>query len=89
MHFLFDAMENGTKFVMIDPRFTRSAAKADEWVAPRAGTDAALALGMINVVIKRGAAEGRLCPEAYQPALPCRSCHPDGASQTRCDRGGR
>jgi len=28
---------------MIDPRFTRSAAKADEWVAPRAGTDAALA----------------------------------------------
>jgi anaerobic selenocysteine-containing dehydrogenase len=60
MHFLFDAMENGTKFVMIDPRFTRSAAKADEWVAPRAGTDAALALGMINVVVNE-----RLLKEDY------------------------
>jgi anaerobic selenocysteine-containing dehydrogenase len=54
MHYLFDAMENGTKFVMIDPRFTRSAAKADEWLAPRPGTDAALAMGMINVVINEG-----------------------------------
>jgi anaerobic dimethyl sulfoxide reductase subunit A len=51
MHFLFDAMENGTKFVMVDPRFSRSAAKADEWVPIRPGTDTALALGMINVVI--------------------------------------
>jgi len=54
MHFLFDAMENGTKFVMIDPRFTRSAAKADEWLAPRPGTDVALALGMIHVVVSEG-----------------------------------
>lgn len=51
MHFVFDAMEQGCKFVMIDPRFSRSAAKADEWVAPRPGTDTALAMGMINIVI--------------------------------------
>ncbi|WP_313806683.1 molybdopterin-dependent oxidoreductase, partial [Sphingobium sp.] len=38
MHFIFDAMENGTKFVMIDPRYSRSVAKADEWLAPRPGT---------------------------------------------------
>jgi anaerobic dimethyl sulfoxide reductase subunit A len=54
MHFLFDAMENGTKFVMVDPRFSRGAAKADEWIAPRPGTDTALALGMINVIINEG-----------------------------------
>jgi anaerobic selenocysteine-containing dehydrogenase len=60
MHFLFDAMEGGTKFVMIDPRFTRSAAKADEWVPIKPGTDTALALGMIHVVIKE-----RLYQEDY------------------------
>ena len=54
MHFLFDAMENGTKFVVVDPRFSRTAAKADEWLSPRPGTDTALALGMINVVISEG-----------------------------------
>ncbi len=54
MHFLFDAMEQGLKFTMVDPRFSRSAAKADEWVAPRPGTDVALALGMIHVVITEG-----------------------------------
>ena len=54
MHFLFDAMDGGTKFVMVDPRFSRSVAKADEWVAPRPGTDAALALGMINVIVNKG-----------------------------------
>jgi anaerobic dimethyl sulfoxide reductase subunit A len=54
MHFIFDAMENGTKVVVVDPRFSRTAAKADEWVAPRPGTDTALALGMIHVVIAEG-----------------------------------
>lgn len=54
IHFLFDAMEQGCKFVMIDPRFSRSAAKADEWVAPRPGTDGALAMAMINVVVTSG-----------------------------------
>lgn len=54
MHFLFDAMENGLKFVMVDPRFSRSAAKADQWIAPRPGTDGALAMGMINVVVTEG-----------------------------------
>jgi molybdopterin-containing oxidoreductase family molybdopterin binding subunit len=54
MHFLFDAMEQGCKFVMIDPRFSRSAAKADEWIAPRPGTDGALAIAMINVLISEG-----------------------------------
>lgn len=55
MHFLFDAKDQGElKFVMVDPRFSRSAAKADEWVAPHPGTDVALALGMINAVVTAG-----------------------------------
>jgi anaerobic selenocysteine-containing dehydrogenase len=39
------------KVVIIDPRQGVSGAKADEWVPIRPGTDAALALGMANVII--------------------------------------
>ncbi len=37
---------------MIDPRRTEDAEKADIWLQVRPGTDAALALGMINVIIQ-------------------------------------
>jgi anaerobic selenocysteine-containing dehydrogenase len=51
MHFVFDALENGAKLAVIDPRFSRTAAKADEWLPLRPGTDVALVLGMLNVLI--------------------------------------
>ena len=44
-------IENGGKVVVIDPIFTESASKASEWVSPWPGTDAAMALAMIKVVI--------------------------------------
>jgi anaerobic selenocysteine-containing dehydrogenase len=40
------------KLVQVDTRFSVTAAKADEWVAIRPGTDGALALGMAHVIIK-------------------------------------
>ena len=42
------------KVVMIDPRQGVSGAKADEWIPIVPGTDAALALGMANVIIRAG-----------------------------------
>lgn len=53
MRFLFDAMDAGAHVVMVDPRHSRTAAKADEWIAPRPGTDAALVLGMIHEIVER------------------------------------
>ena len=41
---LMDAKEAGTYIVTIDPRFTGTAAKSDEWLPVRPGTDAALSL---------------------------------------------
>lgn len=41
-----------TKIVQIDPRFGVSAARADEWVQIRPGTDGALALGLAHVLIR-------------------------------------
>jgi anaerobic selenocysteine-containing dehydrogenase len=46
------AIQNGAKLIVIDPRGTRIARRADHWLQIRPGTDAALALCMINVVIE-------------------------------------
>jgi len=43
---------NRNKIVMIDPRQGLTGSKADEWIPIKPGTDAALALGMANVIIK-------------------------------------
>ncbi|MBL7224910.1 MAG: molybdopterin-dependent oxidoreductase [Desulfobacteraceae bacterium] len=42
---------NGAKLIIIDPRPTRMTKLADLWLQPRPGTDAALVLGMLNVII--------------------------------------
>ncbi|MBW1868178.1 MAG: molybdopterin-dependent oxidoreductase, partial [Deltaproteobacteria bacterium] len=46
------AKKRGTKLIVIDPRRSESAEEADLWLQIRPGTDAALLLGMINIIIK-------------------------------------
>ncbi len=43
---------NGAKLIVIDPRHTEMAGKADLWLQVRPGTDGALALSMINTMIQ-------------------------------------
>ncbi|MFC2058942.1 molybdopterin-dependent oxidoreductase, partial [Chloroflexota bacterium] len=45
------AKKAGMKLVVVDPRLSESAQEADIWVQLRPGTDGALALGMLNVII--------------------------------------
>ncbi len=45
------ALDAGAKLIAVDPRLTRIAARADIWLPLRPGTDTALALGMLNVII--------------------------------------
>lgn len=45
----------GGKLVVVEPRFSNSAAKADEWIPIIPGTDAALALGMARWIIENRA----------------------------------
>ncbi|MBI2165338.1 MAG: molybdopterin-dependent oxidoreductase [Chloroflexi bacterium] len=42
------------KIVQVDTRFSISAARADEWISVKPGTDGALALGIAHVIIKEG-----------------------------------
>lgn len=51
---IMPAREKGARMVAINPLFTSTAAKADEWVPIRVGTDTALALGMVNIIVKEG-----------------------------------
>jgi anaerobic selenocysteine-containing dehydrogenase len=50
-HTLIDLMKRGSKFITIDPRLTWMGAHAEYHVQLRPGTDAALGLGMLNVII--------------------------------------
>ncbi|NPV30074.1 MAG: molybdopterin-dependent oxidoreductase [Firmicutes bacterium] len=53
-HAIVDMMKKGTKLIVIDPRLTWLASKAEYWLQLRPGTDEALALGMLNVIINEG-----------------------------------
>ena len=48
---LMAAMQDGCKLVVLDPRFTKTAALADEWFAIKPGTDMAFFLAIANVLI--------------------------------------
>jgi molybdopterin guanine dinucleotide-containing S/N-oxide reductase-like protein len=52
--FIADARRKGAKLVVIDPYRTRTAACADWYLPINPGTDAALALGMMHVIINEG-----------------------------------
>lgn len=49
--FINDAIENGCKLIVVDPRFSTMASKADLWLSLKPGSDPALALSMQQVII--------------------------------------
>jgi anaerobic selenocysteine-containing dehydrogenase len=48
---ILDAKQRGAKLIVIKPEMQPDAAKADMWMPIRPGTNAALALAMLNVII--------------------------------------
>jgi anaerobic selenocysteine-containing dehydrogenase len=52
--FVREAKANGATVIVIDPLKTRTAAAADWHVQPLPGTDAALALGMMHIIVAEG-----------------------------------
>jgi formate dehydrogenase major subunit len=51
---MLHAKETGCKMIVVDPRFTRTAAKADEFVRIRSGTDIPFLFGVLYHVFKNG-----------------------------------
>ena len=50
-HWVIDMMKRGTKLIVIDPVCSWEASRAELWLQIRPGTDGALALAMLNVII--------------------------------------
>jgi anaerobic selenocysteine-containing dehydrogenase len=61
-----EGMKKGAKLIVIDPRRSESAEAADLWLQLRPGTDCALLLGMINVIIEE---------DLYDKAFVTKWCH--------------
>ena len=51
---LSNAIDRGVKVIYLDPRFTKTAAKATEWLPIRPGTDLAFHLALLHVIIGEG-----------------------------------
>lgn len=49
---ILDTKNSSAKLIVVDPRYTQAAERADIWLQLRPGTDCALLLGMINIIIR-------------------------------------
>jgi formate dehydrogenase major subunit len=54
MQFLLHAKEQGARMIVVDPRFTRTAAKAHHHVRIRPGTDIPFVWGMLKIIFDNG-----------------------------------
>ncbi len=51
---MLHAKETGAKMIVVDPRFTRTAARADEYVRIRSGSDIPFLFGLLHHIFKNG-----------------------------------
>jgi len=54
-------LRHGASMVVVDPRLTVTASKADQWLAIRPGTDFALALALCHHIFQMGKHDQRFC----------------------------
>ncbi len=53
-HFLQAKDRNNAQLIVVDPVFTKTAAKADQYLRIRTGTDVAFVYGLLHVIFKNG-----------------------------------
>ena len=53
-HFLMAKERNNAQMIVVDPRFTKTAAKADLYAQIRPGTDIPFMYGMLHIIFKNG-----------------------------------
>lgn len=69
-HAIMDGKERGMKMIVIEPRFSHAAAKANEWIPVRPGKDAALILSLCKQLIDAGSIDtGFLTTYTNSPQL--------------------
>jgi DMSO reductase family type II enzyme molybdopterin subunit len=69
-HFFWEARYNGTQVISISPEFTPTAMHSNLWVHPKPGTDTALAMAMVNVIlVERLYKADYICEQTDMPFL--------------------
>jgi anaerobic selenocysteine-containing dehydrogenase len=56
-HFVFDAVAAGARLIVVDPVYSSTATKADNWLNIKAGTDAAFGLALAATIVDEGLAD--------------------------------
>ena len=56
-------IKNGAKMVVVDPRLTPTASKADRWFGIRTGTDMAFALALSHHILKNNLQDQKFCDD--------------------------
>ena len=80
-------IRNGARMVVVDPRFTVTASKADRWLPIRGGTDMALALALAHHIFERGLHDRAFCDawvvgwEEWRDFIVERGYSPDWAAE--------
>jgi anaerobic selenocysteine-containing dehydrogenase/Fe-S-cluster-containing dehydrogenase component len=67
--------------VYVGPRLSMTATNADEWIAVNPGTEGALALSMVNVILTSGLAQGMSLADANEVLAMTRGFAPSQAAQ--------
>lgn len=81
-HFFTEVRYKGTKTIAITPDYSEVAKLCDQWLAPKQGTDSALAMAMGHVILKAFHLDN---PSDYFQLLPDLHRHAD-AGDTRAAR---
>ena len=74
--------KTGGTLVVVDPRYSPTASKADTWLAPIPGTDAAIAWGMIRHMLDNNYYDSTYLRNANEAAAAADS---GGSTDTHCD----
>ncbi|TSD45384.1 molybdopterin-dependent oxidoreductase [Rhodococcus sp. KBS0724] len=82
---LREARERGLRLIVVDPRRTETAARADLHLAPRPGTDAVLFAGMLNLVLSEELYDHDFCRQ-YAGDLPELAAAVAGATPQMVER---
>lgn len=94
LRYLTELRSNGGTFIVVDPRRTRTAERADPHLAPRPGTDLAPALGLPHRVVTQGRTDeefiaARTSRGAAGPSPPRRSARRFDPTRCSCRSTGR
>ncbi len=78
-----DAVNRGARLVVVDPRRTGLVSKAEHWLQVRPGTDAALALALVHVMLEQVLVRRGLRPSLDQRPTPAADRHRAAAPRGR------